>query len=64
MVWYVAIVAVLNIGLGYALAVYLRPASSHRWATDFDAESTYGDRELYGSGAHAYERDLESSLTS
>ena len=31
MVWYVALIAVLNIGLGYALAVYLGQAAGENF---------------------------------
>jgi hypothetical protein len=64
MVWYVAIVAILNIGLGYALAIYLRPANERRRATDFVAYSSYDDRGDYGARELPYERELESSVSS
>jgi hypothetical protein len=41
MVWYVAVVAVVNLGLGYALARYLeRGRKQAAWAADdaFDAD--------------------------
>ena len=67
MVWYVALVAILNIGLGYALAVYLRAAPPRRRASDFDSESSGPERGEYGSGhtyyaEGAYENELESSV--
>jgi len=35
MVYYVALIAILNLGLGYALAVYLGAGRS-QWAATFD----------------------------
>jgi hypothetical protein len=48
MVWYVAFIAVLNLGLGYLLAVYLgagRPQLASYAADAYD-EAEYSDREL------------------
>jgi hypothetical protein len=39
MVWYVALVAILNLGLGYALAVYLRAGRRRNSWDDCVADS-------------------------
>ena len=47
MVWYVALIAILNLGLGYALAVYLgaggRRGKSSRPVSGSDVKDDYGD---------------------
>jgi hypothetical protein len=43
MIWYVALVAVLNLGLGYGLAMYLG-AGRTRFATN--AGDSFGDSEF------------------
>ncbi|HJQ79355.1 MAG TPA: hypothetical protein VJ828_05335 [Lacipirellulaceae bacterium] len=68
MVLYVAIVAILNVALGYALAVYLRSARSARRAANSDSASDYDEIGDYGSGGsyneRTYEHELESSVSS
>jgi len=47
MVLYVAIVAILNIGLGYALAVYLDHGRRSRASQDFDSNEQFDDASEY-----------------
>jgi hypothetical protein len=65
MVLYVAIVAILNVALGYALAVYLRSA---RRAANSNSASDYDELGDYSSGGsyneRTYEHELESSVSS
>jgi hypothetical protein len=67
MVWYVAVVAILNLALGYALAVYLRQAQPRRPVSDLDTESIHeesGDDGFDDSSEEgAYENELESSVS-
>jgi diguanylate cyclase (GGDEF)-like protein len=46
MVWYVALVAILNLGLGYALAVYLGAGRKHPTSTPVDADTSLDSPEL------------------
>ena len=70
MVWYVALVAVLNIGLGYALAVYVAAARERNLSTDSAAESTsyeeFDDGDEYYSDEHdvaaVEETEFESAI--
>ena len=68
MVWYVALVAIANVGLGYALAVYLRRAMPRRRTADFNSESSavangeYGADDAYYEQP-AYENELESAVS-
>lgn len=68
MVLYVAIVAILNVALGYALAIYLRSARSARRTANSHSVSDYDEGGDYGSGGsyhdHTYEHELESSVSS
>jgi hypothetical protein len=68
MVLYVAIVAILNIALGYALAVYLRSARSARRTANSHSASDFDESGDYGSGGsyheRTYEHELESSVNS
>jgi hypothetical protein len=68
MVLYVAIVAILNVALGYALAVYLRSARSTRRSANSESESSYDESGEYGAGdsyqQRTYEHELESSVRS
>jgi hypothetical protein len=68
MVLYVAIVAILNVALGYALAVYLRSAIAGRRAADSGSRSSYDGRGDYGADdlyeQPTYEHELESSVSS
>ena len=49
MVLYVALIAILNLALGYALAVYLHPSLAHR-GKDFASVPAYDSASRYGSG--------------
>jgi hypothetical protein len=40
MVWYVALVAIVNLGLGYALAVYLGAGRRRPTATPVDMDTS------------------------
>jgi hypothetical protein len=66
MVLYVAIVAILNVALGYALAVYLRSAHANRRTATSHLESNYDGSGDYGDSYHerTYEHELESSVGS
>jgi hypothetical protein len=68
MVFYVAIVAILNVALGYALAVYLRSAKPGRRTANGNSESDYDETGDYGSGDsyqdRTYEHELEASVSS
>lgn len=68
MVLYVAIVAILNIALGYALAVYLRAVQAGRRTADSVSASDYDESGDYGSGGsyhdRTYEHELETSVGS
>lgn len=68
MVLYVAIVAILNVALGYALAVYLRSGQVARRTVNSDSASDYDENGDYGSGGsyhdRSYEHELESSVSS
>ena len=68
MVLYVAIVAILNVALGYGLAVYLRSARSAARAASSESASDYYQGGGYGSGEsyreRTYEHELESSVRS
>jgi hypothetical protein len=50
MVLYVALIAILNLALGYALAVYLHPGLARRRGKDFVSEPAYGSGGRYGAG--------------
>ncbi|HEX2475857.1 MAG TPA: hypothetical protein VHK01_13990 [Lacipirellulaceae bacterium] len=50
MVLYVALIAILNLALGYALAVYLHPSLTRGRSKDFASESAYDTGGRYGSG--------------
>ena len=50
MVLYVAIISILNLALGYALAVYLHPSIARERSKDFASESAYEAGGRYGSG--------------
>jgi hypothetical protein len=63
MVWYFAVVAVVNIGLGYALATYFR-AVCERNSSVYSAVKSTSDQVLdddeYYSDEH-YDEDLEGA---
>jgi hypothetical protein len=50
MVLYVALIAILNLALGYALAVYLHPGIARGRDKDFASEPAYDSGDRYGSG--------------
>jgi hypothetical protein len=50
MVLYVALIAILNLALGYALAVYLHPSLARGRGKDFASEPAYDTSGRYGSG--------------
>jgi hypothetical protein len=50
MVLYVAIISILNLALGYALAVYLHPSLARGRAKDFASEPAYETPSRHGSG--------------
>jgi hypothetical protein len=62
MVLYVAIVAILNVALGYALAVYLRSAQPGRRVAN--SESDYDETGDYASGDSYQDRTYEHELAS
>ena len=68
MVLYVAIVAILNVALGYALAVYLRSTRSTRRTANSDSALDYEESGEYAAGdsfqERTYEHELESSARS
>jgi hypothetical protein len=70
MVLYVAVVAILNIGLGYALAVYMghgripcRFGKTADYDSDYDYDSNYeyASDDAYSSGG--YESDVEATAS-
>jgi hypothetical protein len=67
MVLYVAAVAILNVALGYAVAVYLRSARANRRLANSHRESNYDGGGDYGSGEsyhdRTYEHELEGSVS-
>jgi hypothetical protein len=50
MVLYVALIAILNLALGYVLAVYLHPSLARRRGKDFVSEPAYDSAGRYGTG--------------
>jgi hypothetical protein len=50
MVLYVAIISILNLALGYALAVFLHPSLARGRSKDFASEPAYDITGRYGSG--------------
>jgi hypothetical protein len=68
MVLYVAVVAILNVALGYALAIYLRSAQPARRGAVSDSEADYDESGDYGSSDsyrdRTYEHELEGSVSS
>jgi hypothetical protein len=49
MVYYVALIAILNLALGYALAVYLHPSLARGRSKDFASEPAYDTGGRYGT---------------
>jgi hypothetical protein len=52
MVLYVALIAILNLALGYALAVYLHPSLTRGRSKDFASEPAYDTSGRYGSESY------------
>jgi hypothetical protein len=50
MVLYVAIISILNLALGYALAVFVHPSLARGRSKQFTSEPAYDTTGRYGSG--------------
>jgi hypothetical protein len=57
MVLYVALIAILNLALGYALAVYLHPGLARGRSKDFASEPAYDTSGRYGAGDSYHSSD-------
>ena len=66
MVLYVAVVAILNLGLGYGLAVYLGSGRMPNRAGNFadaESDSDYDSSEQYSTYESGYESELETAAS-